>query len=291
MAALLRAADPAAEFIDAMTAAGLAPRDPADVVADGRLHRFTVDGDRPDTRNGWAVLHLDGVPSGAFGSWRLGVSETWRAHAREPLTLPQRVELRRRREAAQAAQEGERAREHGEAATRAARLWALARPADPRHPYLARKGIGPHGARQLGEALVLPVTDPAGALVSLQFIAPDGAKRFLRGGRKRGGCIVVADPPTRGRMLICEGFATAASLAKADPAACVVAALDAGNLEPVARAARERWPELHIVLAGDNDASGVGQRAAHAAAHAAGGLVLIPERAGADWNDVLRGEL
>jgi putative DNA primase/helicase len=279
------AADPARALVDAMHAAGVGPHDPADVVADGLLHRYRVAGDRPGTRNGWVVLHLDGVPSGAFGSWKAGITSTWCAGER--LTPVERAVLHRRIEAARAARDAERAREQAAAADRAARLWAKARPADPRHPYLLRKSIRPHGARQLGAQLVLPVTTLAGALASLQFIAADGAKTLLRGGRKRGCCIVVSDPPGPNRLLICEGWATGASLAEADPDARVLAAVDAGNLEPVARAARERWPGLPIVICGDNDASGVGQRYAHAAARAVGGEVLIPECADADWNDVL----
>lgn len=208
---------------------------------------------------------------------------------REHLMPRQRVDPRLHIATARAAHGAERERQHTQAAARAARLWAQARQADPGHSYLTRKGIKPHGARQLGERLVLPITTPGGSLVGLQFIAPDGTKRFLRGARKRGCCIVVNDPPAPSRLLICEGWATGASLAEADRTAKVIAGIDAGNLIPVALGARDRWPDFPIVLAGDNDASGTGQRAAHAAARAVGGLVLIPDRVGADWNDWLSG--
>ncbi|HEY9224616.1 MAG TPA: toprim domain-containing protein, partial [Variovorax sp.] len=141
-------------------------------------------------------------------------------------------------------------------------------------------------ARQLGAQLVLPVTAVDGDLASLQFIATDGGKLLLAGGRKRGCCITVADPPNPSRILIAEGWATGASLAEADPAARVLAGIDAGNLIHVAIAARRRWPSTQIVIAGDADE--VGRRAAHAAAMAVRGLVLIPESEGCDWNDVLK---
>lgn len=276
--------DPARDFVAAMTDAGLAPHDPADIVADGRLHRFRVAADKPGTRNGWAVLHLDGIPSGTFGSWKAGFSSTWCARTRAALTPAERADLARRVEAARAQRDADQRQRHADAAARAAGLWAKARPADPRHPYLARKHVLPHGARQLGARLVLPVRTLAGELVSLQFVDADGGKMLLSGGRKRGCCIVVADPPDPWRVLICEGWATGASLAEADTGARVLAAVDAGNLLPVARAARERWPGAGIVIAGDAD--DVGRRAAHAAALAVGGRVLIPDVEGADWNDV-----
>lgn len=277
-------ADPVRDFIAAMTDAGLAPHDPAAIVADGRLHRFRVEGDKPGTLNGWFVLHLDGIPAGTFGSWKTGFSSTWCARNRADLTPAERADLARRLEAARTQRDADQRQRHADAAARAADLWGKAGPADPRHPYLVRKRVKPHGARQLGARLVLPVTTLAGELVSLQFIAPDSTKMLLAGGRKRGCCIVVAAPPDPWRILVCEGWATGASLAEADPAARVLAAVDAGNLLPVAQAARERWPDAGIVIAGDAD--DVGRRAAHAAALAIAGLVLIPAADGQDWNDV-----
>lgn len=275
--------DPLRGFIAAMVDAGLAPHDPADIVADGRLHRYWIEGDKPGTRNGWFVLYLDGIPSGAFGSWKAGFSQTWCARNRADLSPAERADRARRMEATRAERDADQRQRHADAAARAADLWAKSRPADPLHPYLLKKRVLPHGARQLGERLVLPVTMLSGELVSLQFIDAEGGKMLLSGGRKRACCIVVADPPDPWRVLICEGWATGASLAEADPAARVLAGIDAGNLGPVALAARARWPDAAIVLAGDND--DVGRRAAHAAALAVGGLVLIPKVEGYDWND------
>ena len=277
-------ADPVRDFLGAMADAGVAPHDPADIVADGRLHRFRVDGDRSGTANGWFVLHLDGVPAGIFGSWKAGFSSAWCARDRSELTISERAELARRIEQARADRDAEQRQRHAAAAARAADLWAKSRPADPGHPYLVKKHVKPHGARQLGARLVLPVAAVGGGLASLQFIGHDGTKTLLKGGRKRACCIVAADPPNPWRMLICEGWATGASLAEADPAARVLAGIDAGNLVHVAIAARRRWPAVPIVIAGDAD--DVGRRAAHAAAHAVRGLVLIPETEGADWNDL-----
>ena len=64
------------------------------------------------------------------------------------------------------------------------------------------------------------------------------------------------------------------------------AAFSAGNLMSVARALRDRYSDASIVIYGDHDTNGVGQRYAHAAATVIDGLVAIPPIPGHDWNDV-----
>ena len=72
-------------FITAMEAAGVGPAEPiAQQLAGGELVRFQVAGDRAGRRNGWAVLHLDGIPAGAFGCNKRGISDKWRADVERP---------------------------------------------------------------------------------------------------------------------------------------------------------------------------------------------------------------
>ena len=52
-------------FREAMRMAGIDYRGP--IEADGKLHRFHVEGDSRGKRNGWYVLHLDEHPAGMFG--------------------------------------------------------------------------------------------------------------------------------------------------------------------------------------------------------------------------------
>ncbi|MCA1604763.1 MAG: hypothetical protein LC775_04645, partial [Acidobacteria bacterium] len=69
-------------FRAAMRAHGL---NPPEIIADGRLHRFTSNGRRGDDA-GWYLLHGDGIPAGCFGDWRTGFSQTWRADIGRDLT-------------------------------------------------------------------------------------------------------------------------------------------------------------------------------------------------------------
>lgn len=199
---------------------------------------------------------------------------------------------------------------HDDAAKKAQSIWRNAQPVS-HHPYLTKKKIQAHNARSSHGALVIPIYNKDRELVNLQFIDADGNKRFLSGGKKKGcfsvirsqkvfenQCalndvsklagknLVVNDSHSFSVILSCEGFATAASLNEHTGHMTVIA-MDAGNLEPVAREIKRLYPTSQIVICGDNDASGVGQLKAKAAAMAVFGKVLIPETVGFDWNDEL----
>lgn len=267
-----------------MAAAGLSP--PA--LEPGRLVRFPGVGKPPTNRAGWAFLFAD-QRAGAFGCWATGVHEIWHDQSRGYLSRDERETLRRQVAEAKRQADAERAERWANAAGRARDIWRNARPADPGHPYLARKAIRPHCARQSGTRLVLPVCDFNGALHSLQFIGPDGGKLLLAGGRKRGFFIPVHGRRGAERIIVAEGFATAATLADAEPGALVLAAIDSGNLEPVAVAARQRYPAAEIVIAGDCDRVGIEK--GRAAAIACGGRLAIPQFPpgvpGSDFNDLV----
>ena len=270
-------------FRAAMLASGMQPPDD---LRPGVLHRFPGIGKGPSNRAGWCWLSPD-AQGGAFGCWASGLWETWHAERRH-ITSAERAAFRR--QMAEAERQAERAREKAwqQAAARAGEIWRRARPANPEHLYLLKKAVAPYCARQSGPRLVLPIVGWDGCLSSLQFIGPDGDKKMLKGGRKLGRFIQVHGQHGARRILIAEGFATAATLAEAEPEALVLAALDAGNLKPVAVVARERFPAAEIVLAADADAVGIEK--ARAAAIACSGLVAVPEfppgTDGSDWNDL-----
>ena len=127
------------------------------------------------------------------------------------------------------------------------------------HAYLKAKSVRPLG--ELREScrgeLLLPLRDINGNLHSLQFIAPDDRydgernKNFLAGGRVSGCFYILADK-AEGPLVICEGYATGASIHEATGHA-VICAMNSGNLLPVAKAARELWPQREIIIAADDD--------------------------------------
>ena len=249
--------------------------------ADGKLLRFPT-ASKPRSKNGWLIAYHDrGLPFVVVaGDWSTGAETKWIADTGETLTDAERRELKRRMADAKQARETEQASQWEQAATRAARVWHDSVPADQGHPYLLRKRTEPHSARQQGRDLVLLLTDFTGKAWSLQTIDEAGGKLLMAGGRKAGNFIVVDGPDYLARILICEGYATGCTLAEIDPAALVLAAVDAGNLYAVTTEARKRWPDADIVVCGDDDRQtegNPGATKARAAAIAAGARYALPE--------------
>lgn len=244
-------------------------------IADGSIQRFHVPGDKAGTLNGWYVLYLDGIASGAFGSWKAGSAHTW--CSREPVDAREAEQVRQRIEQARRQRQAEQHQRQQATAEYANRLWRDARRADPEHPYLIRKRLRTHGLRQRGDALLVPLVRN-GVLANLQRIYLDGSKRFLSGGIVTG-CYSPLGVITSGAPLyVCEGYATGATI-HADTGAAVACAMNAGNLRPAALALREKHPHASIIIAGDDDRQtegNPGRMAANAAAVAVGGLVVFP---------------
>ena len=189
------------------------------------------------------------------------------------------ADLRRKREA-------ERHEAQRRAAAKASALYERLPAASPDHRYLAEKKVLPGPCRITANgALVVPVTDAmSDKIISLQFIRPDGEKRFLAGGRvARGCCILGDDPPHVLPLVIAEGFATAQSLRQATGWPAVVA-FNAGNLLTVAKAMRRKHPDRPIILAADNDIAGITK--ATEAAKAIDARLVVPSDPG-DFNDMV----
>lgn len=263
------------QFLAAIAAAGLAPVKALNL-ADGKLVRFRVQGDKAGSLNGWAVLHHQPIPAGAFGSWRTGEHHTWKATSNETMTPGERAELQRKLQALQRARLEEEGRVRAAAAVRAAKLWNGAKPATDDHPYLRAKGVHAFGLRVLRDQLMVPVRDTDGALHTLQFIGPDGSKKFLTGGRITGCYFAIGRPADV--LLLAEGYATSATLYQATGKAVAVC-FNCGNLLAVARALRAKFPRLCLLICADNDSGTPGNpglTAAHAAARAVGGIVAYP---------------
>jgi len=247
--------------------------------ADGSIHRFRVPEDKPNTLNGWYVLHLDGIASGAFGSWRDGSSHTW--SSRKPADRLESALIAQRIEQARHQREAEQRQRQAAAAARAGRIWSDAQPACADHPYLTRKGIKPYRLRQSGDVLLVPLYAD-GRLMNLQQIMPDGSKRFLSGGRVKG-CYSSIGRLERGKPLyICEGWATGASI-HADTEHAVACAMNAGNLLEVGRQLQRQHPDSLLVIAGDDDRQtesegkgNPGVEAASKAATALGCAMVLP---------------
>jgi putative DNA primase/helicase len=208
-----------------------------------------------------------------------------------------RQRMARQREQRQQQDDEETRTKWEEAAASARRDWALAGPADPNHPYLARKRIKPYHLRQLGSELLVPIYW-RGELVSLQRIKVNGNKLFLSGGRISGCYCLFGRIEPGIELFIVEGIATAATLHE-QTGKPVAAAMSAGNLLPAGLELKRLYPNLLLVVGGDDDRAkeaegkpNTGKLAAiHAAAMLSCGYVLPawPEDAPrhfSDFNDL-----
>lgn len=251
-----------------------------DIIADGQIHRFHIIGDKPNTSNGWYVLYPDAIPSGAYGSWKTGASFSWCSKALETLTQIERelYQQNLRNLASQRTQE--KALKHKETAERALVLWSGATTPMATHPYLLRKSTIPYSLRQAKGDLLVPLLDINGELQNLQIITPDGSKYFMRGGRVGGLFCLLGKIPTSGRLYTCEGWATASTIHNLTRCA-VIAAMNAGNLKPVAiEIKRLISSNVQLIIAADNDrhtAGNPGLNKGNDAALAANARLIYPQ--------------
>ena len=266
------------DFYSAIQQAGL---NPPDYIEPGKAHRFPGTGKDNDNRAGWCRLFED-QEGGIFGDWSTGFEEVWHATKERPLSATEQQRRHKQIETARNQAAVERQQAQLDATARAAEIWNKATPAPKEHCYLARKSVKPFGIRVSGTALVIQLRDGQGNLCSLQFIESNGHKRFLSGGRVTGCYFSLGRP--EGVIVIAEGYATAATIHEATGHAVVVA-FNAGNLQAVAEAIRAKFPDIKIIVAGDNDENNTGQIKAKEAAAAVAGSVSIPPEVG-DWNDI-----
>ncbi len=205
--------------------------------------------------------------------------------------------------------EAEQLKKQDQAAIRALDIWHSSEPAPQNHPYFVQKQIQVHRARVakwrrsvineegqkqtlvIDDALILPMFNSSGTLRSIQAIFPEEnkiigrSKDFLPGSSVAGLFWWIGEQTTK-KVIICEGFATAATLHEETNWRTYIA-FSAGNLMAVGKIVREKMPNAVIVFAADNDVNTKGNPGltkATAAALAVGGYVAVPTLAG-DFND------
>ena len=279
-----------AQFTAALEARGILP--PKRLIADGKIHRCGTLL-KPKGMGGSYLLHLDSRPAGGYENFMDGDGWwTWKAEGLPEPTAEQRAARRAHIEAAMATREAEKERRWMEGCKLATALWMRAPvcPKMDRHPYLIAKRVLALGIRRNGDSLMIPVRQGR-IITSIQYIKPDGQKRFLPNATVQGGYHPIGVP--KGKIYIAEGYATAATVHMATGEAVAVA-FDCGNLIHAATTLRARLPWADFIFAADDDPSGIGEEHAHAAAAAVGGRVILPMWGGSrsagdtDFNDCAR---
>jgi len=208
-----------------------------------------------------------------------------------PPTAAELAKLKEEQAQAALAREQALKKQHAQVAKECVETWNKASPATD-HPYLLKKGVQAYGLKVSKGKLLVPVRI-GGELTSLQYIDADGGKMFHKGGNVSGGYFSIAGDKRASaeRAVVCEGYATGASIREAT-GQHVAVAFNAGNLQKVAQAIRTKLPDACIVIAADNDQKtsvNTGLDAAVNAAEAVKGLVALPagkQGSSVDWNDI-----
>ena len=236
------------DFIKAIEAKGLTP--PHQIIADGKFQRF--DSDNSGKSNGSYIFYPDEPQSGWFRCWKTGIENTWSGGFSE--TDPVKKELYQKLIKQRTQERTVKILElHKKAAIKASAEYQNAKSADPDHPYLKKKQIKPvKGLKQdpnTGD-LIVPIYCKNGDIISRQTINRDGGKYFLKDGQTKGGYFDLGE--TTEDIVICEGFATGASILEATGYR-VRCAFNCGNLKEVAITSRKEYPKAHTIIAGDDD--------------------------------------
>lgn len=267
------------QFLDALAVHDLAP---SEIIADGKIHRFEATDDRRGKKSAWYVLYDDALPAGSFGNWKTDLSETWSGKPAAAMSSIERQQFHERIQRTKELAKATKLRQQEEAAKKSTYLWNSADQAADDNPYCVRKGIKHYGLKEFKNTrtLIVPLHDENGNITSLQFItnASNDNKRFKFGGRING-CYYSFGGKPLDTILICEGFATGASLHLATGFPIAVAFV-AGNLVAVAHNLRSKFPSLRLILCADDDRfknnGNKGVFCATEAANSVAGLMAVP---------------
>lgn len=233
------------------------PLSGAEFVLDGTVKRFNRNGNKNAWFIGWTNSTDDGrdFEVVVYGDWKTGEEYTY--HSLERVGRNEKKQIDDKIKQAQERAKEEKRQRQEDAAKDAQGKWESATERNE-SPYLKNKKItalfGCRTALELmGRVLLVPCRDVSGKLWGIQSIQPDGAKRFLSG-QKISGCfhVVGNELSEVDSMVACEGFATAASIHQAT-GKTAVACFSANNLVNVCQEIRKAFPQITILIAGDDD--------------------------------------
>ena len=231
---------------------------PAEIVYDGKYHRFQAEGSKRES--GWYIAHLhSGLPIITFGNFSEGSKYTIRDGEAVDPDAPKRDRSQwDRSKKAKAKRTAELAN----------RLWKIAKPCT-QHPYQEKKKIGSHGARilvlnkdvdrwfhewiakhSLQGALLIPMMID-GRIVDLQLITLT-QKFFLPKGDHKSATFTLGKPAESDQLIIATGYATSATIYECTDIP-VIAVFSDGNIDMAVNSIKRTYPKHSLIIAADND--------------------------------------
>lgn len=290
------------EFLNSIKSAGVLENS---VIADGQKHRITVDGDKGKEQSGFYVLHSDGVANGYFMNNRTGEEIKWNSkeNSYDSMTPEEKAEMKALYNAKKAERE-QADKMLTEKAEKAIYAKFMNKETVSEHTYLSNKMIEPTSNIYAGQdsTITIPLFNIDGRLKSAQYIDENGEKRFAKNTNKVGAFHIVdgsvSDLKYAKSVVIAEGYATAASINEAlnNKDVKVIAAMSANNLDHTVKAVTEKYPNINVIIAADNDLTNkvgnIGLNAANAVQNKYENItVVVPKindkEISGDFNDIV----
>ena len=250
------------QVLDFMRSLGIAPINNDSLILDGFIHRYKTENDRGSETSGAYCIFTDGIPAGFVQDWRKDIKHNWKFDMSRMLDEQRDYfnsdEFKIKAEAARKKREKKQRDALVKAAESARTLWDALKSADESHPYFQKKQVNSYGIHIHPDtnALAVPLHDSKGIVKSIQWILPDGTKRFYEGASTEGLFYSVAlDTVKDGDnqpILIGEGYATVAKAYELTGFPCV-AAISCYHLVQIGKIIRGKFPKNKIIVLADDD--------------------------------------
>ena len=233
---------------------------------------------------GWCLFYVnEHCVVALYGSWISGQRYEWVNKEKKEITPA----IRREMEESRKRRDREIKAEQDRVAAEASALYLSLPEAPDDFPYLQRKDVRNYdgllhfneAGDYLGPYIAIPLFNAEGEIRSLERIYPDGTKRFMAGGEKRGCFCVIGE--LQDKAFLCEGYATGASIHEATGIPVVIA-FDCHNLKPVADAIGSR---VKLICVADNDEKENGTNPGVECARETGLYTVVIPEPGKDAND------
>lgn len=213
-----------------------------ELIADGKIHRYCKN--KTSKKDEWYFARwFENQLLVSFGSWTDDSKHIYKSWTNENVPSCYNSEQ------VQKEYIEELHKIQHEASVYAETIWKEASECNA-HPYLTRKKVKSYGVRVYKNHLIIPIYDYKQKLTSIQYIDPEGNKRFLSGGKIKGCWYVLGDLSKADVAYLAEGYATAASIFEATDVPVIIA-FSASQLLPVASLVQDDYPNLKIFNARD----------------------------------------
>ena len=276
-------------LVDYLDTSGVLVRVP---VSAGQNHRP----DKGGEKSGYYVYNqLDNEFICIFGNWRTTFEGKFTSYNPNDMSAEQKRDLQQKLDEAQKKREESKKIQHEQVSIYAKGKYENAKEV-AEHKYLTNKKVKNYGLKTINGNLLIAVysitKNNNGTLVSdiksLQYIYPNGDKKFASGGEVKGNIFLINCEPNDlkniDNLYIVEGYATGASIASLGLPVCVV--FSANFCLSALTRLRSMGINTKFVLCLDNDESGVGQKCANEVATAVSNcIVRLPSIIG-DFNDL-----